>query len=133
MLVGQVIGVKKQHAFYSYVKLACHQHRSRVKPHQNFVRFFAYTPNFVPRPLWEILTYAMCTPWHSGGSRCSQGIFTGLKHREFCATFVLFYGYYTNKPALAGPSVTNFRISLEQRFTGSMAWPTDAVGLWRSK
>ena len=36
----------------------------------------------------------MCTPWHSGGSKCSQGIFTGLKHREFDATFVLFDALY---------------------------------------
>jgi len=70
----------------------------KVKPHQNFVQvlccFVPYTPILVPRPLWEILTYAMCTPWHSGGSRCSQGIFTGLKHREFWATFVLFCAVY---------------------------------------
>jgi len=76
----------------SYVKLACHQQLSRVKPRQNFVLllccFVPYRPNFVPRPLWEILTYAMCTPWYSFGSKCSQGIFTDLKHREFCAAYL---------------------------------------------
>jgi len=59
-----------------------------------------YTPNFVLRPLWEILTYAMCTPWHSCRSKCSEGIFTGLKHREFCATFVLFCAVYTELCAM---------------------------------
>ena len=62
--------------------------------------FMPHTANFVPRPLWEILTYAMCTPWHSGGSKCSQGIFTGLKHREFCATFVLFCAVYAELCAI---------------------------------
>jgi len=37
---------------------------------------------------------AVCTPWHSGGCKCSQGIFTGVKHREFCATFVLVCAIY---------------------------------------
>jgi len=40
------------------------------------------------------VTYAMCTQWHSGGSECSQGIFTSLKDREFCATFVRFCAAY---------------------------------------
>ena len=35
-----------------------------------------------------------------GGSRCSQRIFTGLKHREFCATFVLFCAVYAELCAM---------------------------------
>jgi len=78
--------------------LSVHKEFSRVWSTVNFVLllccFVPHTPNFVPRRLWEILTYAMCTPWHSGGSKCSQAIFTVLKLREFCATFVLFCAVY---------------------------------------
>jgi len=42
-------------------------------------------PNFVPCPLWQIMTYTMCMLWHSCASQWSQRIFTGLKHGEFCA------------------------------------------------
>jgi len=41
-----------------------------------FVPFVPNTPNFVPQPLWEILTYALC--------RLHRGILAGLSvPREF--------------------------------------------------
>ena len=60
-----------------------------------FVLFCAVYAEFCATPLMgDSDIYAMCTSWNSGGSRCSQGIFTGRKHREFCATFVLFCAVY---------------------------------------
>jgi len=65
-----------------------------------FVLFCAVYTEFCATPLMGDSDICHVYTVTFGGSRCSQRIFTGLKHRKFYATFVLFCAVYAELCAM---------------------------------